>query len=189
MPDSIWTATLAAFRDRLASLEPAPAGVSTAAVSAIFGLGLLTKVLLVASRRKDYAGDRELVGNLLDDARNKSELLSQLADEDIEAFHQYLDCVRQKKPIDAAIREAIEVPLQVARTAASGRDLCEAATGLIHAVVAPDLGTAAAMLTAAVQSTLLTVKSNLQQLPDGDPYRVEVTAELTRLSLRFRADR
>jgi formiminotetrahydrofolate cyclodeaminase len=189
MPDSIWTATLASFRDRLASLEPVPAGVSTAAVSAIFGLGLLTKVLLVASRRKDFAGDRELVGNLLDDARNKSETLSQLADEDIQAFHQYLDCLRQKKPIDAAIRKAIDVPLQVARIAASGRDLCEAATGLIHADVAPDLGTAAALLTAAVQSTLLTVKSNLQQLPDGDPYRVEVTAELTRLSLRFRADR
>jgi len=189
MRDSIWTATLAAFRDRLASLEPVPAGVSAAAVTAIFGFGLLTKVLLVASGRKDFAGDRELVASLLDDARNKSELLSQLADEDIEAFHQYLDCLRQKTPVDAAIRMAIEVPLKVARTAACGVDLCKAATGLIHAFVAPDLGTAAALLTAAVQSTLLTVKSNLQQLPPGDPYRVEVTAELTRLSLRFRADR
>jgi formiminotetrahydrofolate cyclodeaminase len=189
MPDSIWTATLAGFRDRLASLEPVPAGVSAAAVSAIFGLALLTKVLLVASRRKDFAGDRELVGNLLDEARNKSNLLSQLADEDIEAFHQYLDCMRQKKPIDAAIRKAIEIPLNIARIAASGRELCEAATGLIHAFVAPDLGTAAALLTAAVQSTLLTVTSNLQLLPDGDPYRVAVTDELTPLSLRFRADR
>jgi methenyltetrahydrofolate cyclohydrolase len=189
MPDSIWAATLSAFRDRLASLEPAPAGVSAAAVSAIFGLGLLTKVLLVASRRKDFAGDRQFVRNLLEDARDQSALLSQLADDDIEAFHQYLDCLRQKTAVDAAIRKAIEVPLNVARIAASGVDLCEAATGLIHAFVAPDLGTAAALLTATVQSTLLTVKSNLQQLPDGDPYRVEVTAELTRLSLRFRADR
>ena len=189
MPDSIWTATLAAFRDRLASLEPVPAGVSAAAVSAIFGLGLLTKVLLVASRRKDFAGDRELVAKLLDDARGKSEILSRLADDDIQAFHQYLDSLRQKTAVDAAIRKVVDVPLQVARAAASGVDLCEAATGLIHDVVAPDLGTAAALLTAAVQSTLLTVKSNLQQLPDGDPYRVEVTAELTQLSLRFRADR
>jgi methenyltetrahydrofolate cyclohydrolase len=189
MPDSIWTATLAAFRDRLASLEPVPAGVSAAAVGAIFGFGLLTKVLLVASRRKDFVGDRELVGNLLADARSKSQTLSQLADEDIQAFHQYLDCLRQKKPIDAAIRKAIEIPLNVARTAAAGLDLCEVATGLIHAFVAPDLGTAAALLTAAVQSTLLTVKSNLQQLPDGDSYRVAITAELTPLSLRFRADR
>src|ERR1700722_16163313 len=126
MPDSIFTATLAAFRDRLASLEPAPAGVSSASVSATLALGLLIKVLLVASRRKDFAGDREIVGKLLVDARNKSELLSQLADEDIEAFHQYLDCMRQKKPLDAAIRKAIEVPLNIARTAASGVDLCEA---------------------------------------------------------------
>ena len=39
MSDSIWTATLATFRDRVAGLEPVPAGVSAAAVSATFGLG------------------------------------------------------------------------------------------------------------------------------------------------------
>ena len=46
--------------------------------------------------------------------------------------------------------------------------------------VAPDLGTA---------EELLTVNFNLQQLPEDDPYRVEVTAELTLLSQPFRADR
>ena len=59
--DSIWTNTLAAFRDRLGSLESVPAGVSAAAVSATLGLGLLTKVLEVARKRKDFAGDRDLV--------------------------------------------------------------------------------------------------------------------------------
>jgi formiminotetrahydrofolate cyclodeaminase len=79
--------------------------------------------------------------------------------------------------------------LNIARAAASGLGLCHQAKDLIHAFVAPDLGTAAALLSAAVRSTLLTVEFNLQQLPEDDPYRVEVMAELTRLSLRFRADR
>jgi formiminotetrahydrofolate cyclodeaminase len=189
MSDSIWTAALATFRDRLGSLEPVPAGVSAAAVSATLGLGLLIKVLEIASKRKDFAGDRQLVDTLVHDARNKSQMLAHLADEDIVAFHQYLDCLRRKESTGAAIRKAIEIPLKIARASASGLALCEQATGLVHAFVAPDLGTAEELLTAAVRSTLLSVNSNLQQLPEDEPYRVEVAAELTLLSQRFRADR
>jgi formiminotetrahydrofolate cyclodeaminase len=189
MSDSIWSAALATFRDRLAGLEPVPAGVSAAAVSATFGLGLLIKVLEIASKRKSFAGDRKLVESLIHEARNKSQILAHLADDDVAAFHQYLDCLRRKESTGAAIRKAIEIPLKIARASASGVALCEQATGLVHAFVAPDLGTAEELLTAAVRSTLLSVNSNLQQLPEDEPYRVEVTAELTLLSQRFRADR
>jgi formiminotetrahydrofolate cyclodeaminase len=184
MEGSIWTATLASFRDRLASAEPAPAGVSAAAVSATFGLGLLTKVLEIASKRKDFAGDRELVRSLFNDARSQSLTLSRLADEDIAAFDEYLDCLRRKQPTDAAIRRAIEVPLNVARAAASGLDLCEKAAGLVHAFVASDLGAASSLLHAAVLATLMTVDFNVQQLPEGDPYRGEVTSEILRLAAK-----
>ncbi len=184
MEGSIWTATLASFRDRVAGAEPVPAGVSAAAVSATLGLGLLTKVLEIASQRKDFAGDRELVGSLFNDARDQSQTLSRLADEDIAAFHQYLDCLRRKQPMGAAIRRAIEVPLNVARAAAAGLDLCDKATGLIHAFVAPDLGAAATLLRGAVRATLFSVNFNVQQLPSGDPYRNEVTAEALRLAAK-----
>jgi methenyltetrahydrofolate cyclohydrolase len=180
--DSIWTGTLAAFRDRVAGLDPVPAGVSAAAVSGTLGLGLLTKVLEIATKRKDFAGDRDLVSALLNDARRLSETLSRLADEDIAAFHEYLDCMRRKQPTGAAMRQAIEVPLQVARAAASGLDLCDQSAGLVHAFVAPDLGTASTLLTATLESCLLTVTFNIQQLMEGDPYRSEVTSELSRLA-------
>jgi len=181
MSDSIWSTTLSAFRDRIAGLEPVPAGVSAAAVSATLGLGLLTKVLEIASHRKDFSGDRELVDSLLHEARNRSQLLVHLADEDIVAFHQYLDCLRRKESTGAAIRKAIEIPLSVARAASSGIKLCEQATGLVHAFVAPDLATAAALLSAAVRSTLRTVEFNVEQLPEADPYRIEVAAETRRI--------
>ena len=182
MRDSIWTATLASFRDRLASVEPVPAGVSTAAVSGTFGLGLLTKVLEIASKRKDFAGDRALVRTLLHDARGLSETLSRLADDDVAAFDEYLDCLRRKQPTDAALRRTIEVPLNVARTAASGLDLCAKAAGLAHAFVASDLGAASTLLAAAVGASLLSVHYNVQQLPEGDPYRGAVSSEISRLA-------
>ncbi len=179
--DSIWTGTLAAFRDRVAGLEPVPAGVSAAAVSGTLGLGLLTKVLEIASKRKDFAGDRDLVRALLADARRLSETLSRLADDDIAAFHEYLDCLRRKQPTDAAMRQAIEVPLRVARAAASGLDLSEQAKDLVHAFVASDLGAASILLAATLSASLLTANFNIRQLPEDDPYRREATFELSRL--------
>jgi formiminotetrahydrofolate cyclodeaminase len=176
MSDSIWNATLEQFRDRLASVESVPAGVSTAAVSAACAIGLLTKVLKIVSRRKDFGGDRSLVSALLNQAQEASQKLSRLADRDIVVYRE-------------RSREMISVPIDVARAAAAGLALCHQAKPLVHALIAPDLGTAEELLTAAVRSTLLTVAFNLQQLPEDDPYRIEVTAELTLLSPPFRADR
>jgi formiminotetrahydrofolate cyclodeaminase len=174
--DSIWTDTLEEFRDHLAGTESVPAGVSTAAVSAAFAIGLLTKVVKIASRRKDFSGDRSLVTALLNQAQEASQTLSLLADRDIVAYRE-------------RSRDMITVPIDVARAAAEGLALCDQAKPLVHALLAPDLSTAEELLTAAVRSTLLTVSFNLQQLPEDDPFRIRVTAELTLLSPPFRADR
>jgi formiminotetrahydrofolate cyclodeaminase len=182
MSASIWTTTLEQFRDRMASHEPVPAGVTAAAVSAVFALALLAKVLQVTLRHKEFAGDRELVSALLDDARNLFGILEHLADDDVAAFQDYLDCVRSKQSTDSALRKTIEVPLNVARAASLGIGLCETSAGHVHRVVAPDLGVASALLEGAVRSTLVTLKSNLEQLPDGDPFRDEVTSEILQLA-------
>jgi formiminotetrahydrofolate cyclodeaminase len=157
--------------------------VTVAAVSATLALALLSKVLQVTRNRKDFVGDPGLVDALLDDARNTSQTLSHLADDDVAAYHEYLDCLRRKQPTGAAIRRTIDVPLNVARTASAGIALCEKASGHVHKVVAPDLGIAAGLLAGAVRSTLVTVNANLQQLPQDDPYRLEVAAEANRLAI------
>jgi formiminotetrahydrofolate cyclodeaminase len=176
MSESIWSSTLATFRDRLAGTESVPAGVSTAAVSAALALSLLGKVLAIAARRKNFSGDRAVAESLIAQAREQALNLSRLADRDIVAYRE-------------RSREMITVPVDVVRAAMEGLALCGQATPLVHAVLEPDLGTAAALLTAAVQSTLRTADFNLRQLPENDPYRAEATAELTRLSQLFRADR
>jgi formiminotetrahydrofolate cyclodeaminase len=181
MSDSIWTAPLATFCDRVASLDPVPAGVSAAAVSATLGLALLAKVLEIASKRKDFSGDRELTASLLHQARNQSQILVQLAEEDIVVYRRYLDALRRKESIDEARRKTIEIPLTIARTSASGIALCGHAAGLIHAALAPDLVTARALLAAAVESTLSTVDANLKQFPSSDPYGELAAAEAREL--------
>jgi len=174
MPESIWSSTLAEFRDRLASVESVPAGVSTAAVSAAFALGLVIKVLAIASGRRDFKGDRSLVAALIDDVRAHSRILEECADQDIAAFRQ-------------RSRAAIEVPLRAAQAAASGMSLCKRAEGMIHAAVAPDAAAAGEILSGAVKAILCSLEFNLRQLKEDDPYRLEVAARLQLLSATKKA--
>jgi formiminotetrahydrofolate cyclodeaminase len=169
MPESIWKATLEGFRGRVASTAPTPAGVSTAAVSASLGLGLLIKVLGIAKKRKDFSGDPARVEEMLRSAQIELTRLEHFADDDIAAFDEYMACRRLPGDADAlaaALRRAIEVPLEAAAAASRGLELCAAATGLTPASIAPDLGSAAALLAGAVRAMLLSVDANVRELAD-----------------------
>src|SRR5579863_4645368 len=100
MDNSVWTGTLAAFREKACGTDPVPASVAISAVTASLALALLAKVLAIAGRRKDLSA-------LLDAARAESARMAHLVDEDIEAFNEYMECKRQGRDLTAAIRKAI----------------------------------------------------------------------------------
>ena len=158
---TVWTETLEAFRQKLASREPVPAGVSASAVTASLALGLLIKVLDITRNRKSFTGDAEQFQRLIHAARNEAQRLAQCADDDIAAYQAYL--------ADHSItRPAIEVPLVAAESAAAGLKLCRDATPLINETLAPDLQTASALLTAAIESIVGSIESNLQRETDRE---------------------
>lgn len=169
MPDSIWNATLEEFRARLASIEPAPAGVSTLAVSACLALGLFEKVLQVTRKRKDFRGDPQKIEELLASTRQEAQRLRQCADEDITAYREYM-ATRRSPQEAAALRKAIDVPMAAARSATAALGLCQEAVTLVPASVAADLGAVAALLLANVRATLLSVDSNLKQVTGAAHY-------------------
>ena len=147
-----------------------PAGVSVAAVSATLGVSLLQKVLEIVAKRKSFAGDPGELSSVRQAAKNEAERLARCADEDIAAYRAYL-AARRLKTGDAeasSLRAVIETPLQAARSALSGLDLCAAAAGMVKGAVAADLGTAAILLAGAVRALLLSVDVNLRQLPDRE---------------------
>ena len=175
MPASIRESTVEQFRSAVASVNPMPAGVSASAVSASFALGLLAKVLEVSGRRKDFAGDRSKLSDLLATAKDESQRMVRFAEDDIAAFHAYMTAVRlphataseqeeRTRAMSSALREAIEMPLGAARAAAAGIGLCADAAGMAHAAVAADLGAAAALLASALRVFLLCADSNVSQL-------------------------
>jgi formiminotetrahydrofolate cyclodeaminase len=80
------------------------------------------------------------------------------------------------------MREAIKVPMDAARSAIRGIELCREATALFSTgLTAADLGAAASLLRGAAQAMLLSVEANLTYLTDDDPFRQEIVSDLPKV--------
>jgi formiminotetrahydrofolate cyclodeaminase len=157
MDRSVWAGTLAEFREKACGTDPVPASVAISAITASLAMALLAKVLAIAGKKKDLSG-------LLDAARAESDRLARLADEDVEAFNQYMECKRQGGDLTAAVRQAIDVPMEAARSALRGLELCVGAAGVVRGLMAADVGASAALLSAAVRAMLLSVDFNVRAM-------------------------
>lgn len=172
MSASIWSDTLAEFRDKVRGTDPVPAGVSILAVTASLALALIAKVLRIKNAET----------SLLDAVEQESTELAQLADRDVRAFERYLECVRSKHPKDEAMRDAIRVPMDATRSALRGLELCRKAAPIFSTgLTAADLSVAASLLRNSAQAMLLSVEANLTHLAENDPFRQEIVAALPEL--------
>jgi formiminotetrahydrofolate cyclodeaminase len=166
MKSTVSDSTIESLRGHIAGAkDPIVAGVAVSAVSAGLGMALLALTLKVASRRKDFAGDRARLTRLLNAVNKESVRLVRCADQDIAAYQNYRDSLKRKRGIEAALRRIIETPLEAAASAVRGLDLCARAVSVVPLSVASDLGAAEALLAGAVRGILLTVDVNLLQLP------------------------
>jgi formiminotetrahydrofolate cyclodeaminase len=167
--------TLERFREAAASTHPTPAGVAVAAVSASFAFGLLVKALAVSGRKDAQSLDPGKLEPLLSAAHAESRRMLQLATDDGAAFEAYLTATRmprstererleRERALDAALQQAIDLPLAAARSAAAGLELCAAALAVTHRVVLADLATAATLLGGALRAYLFCAQSNVGQL-------------------------
>jgi formiminotetrahydrofolate cyclodeaminase len=163
---SIRTTTVEDFCAQIGGSKPVPAGVSISAVSAAMALSLLAKVLDITARRKDFRGDRSRIDALIAASRVESAGLTELADADVRAFDDYLACVRSPGKTGAAdaMCKCVEVPLEGARAALRGMDLCAEGVAMVHGLTAADLAMAATMLHAALRAMLISVDFNLRLL-------------------------
>jgi formiminotetrahydrofolate cyclodeaminase len=150
-------------------------------------MSLLALTLKVASKRKDFSGDRTRLIKLMAAVKKESALLARCADQDIAAYQQYRDSLKSKRGVEAALRRIVETPLEAAGSAARGVDFCEEAVSLAPLSVVSDLGAAATLLAGSVKAILLTVDVNLRQLPPDSKLRVK--AGKTRRDLETRATR
>ncbi|MBW4051956.1 MAG: cyclodeaminase/cyclohydrolase family protein [Proteobacteria bacterium] len=190
MTSPISDSTLERFRAAAASGDPAPAGVAVAAVSAGFALGLAAKALAVSARRGPQSAELAKLEPLTATLRSQSSRMLELAAGDAAAFEAYLACVRlpyakdeerieRRHALDAALRQAIDLPLAAARAAAAGLQLCAEALPMTDLVVLADLAAAVTLLCGSLRAFLLCAESNVRVLGPRDSSHAARLAEET----------
>ncbi|MEA3344723.1 MAG: cyclodeaminase/cyclohydrolase family protein [Chloroflexota bacterium] len=187
MPEQFLDKSLAQFLDDLASSAPVPGGGSTAALAGALAAALLSMVGNLTVGKKKYADlpvpDQAQVEGEIKGLLNRSEglrkRLADLAEEDAQAYAELSKAYKmprgtgeekqaRAKAIQAALKDATDVPMRVAEACVGVLDLCTPAAekGNIRAV--SDVGVAALLAEAALRSAALNVLINLGSVEDRD---------------------
>jgi formiminotetrahydrofolate cyclodeaminase len=164
--------------DAFASNEPVPGGGSASALAGAVGASLL---LMVADMTKTRTAAPEETADLADAAarlRPRREELTELVDRDSEAYQAVVAAYKLPKEseaekearrlaIEAAMREATEVPLETMRVCqqALRGAVIVAAAGNPRA--GSDVGVGVELLIAAVRGARMNVDANLASLSDA----------------------
>ncbi|MGH9346942.1 MAG: cyclodeaminase/cyclohydrolase family protein [Vicinamibacterales bacterium] len=170
---------LAELLEAFASSDPVPGGGSASAVAGALGASLL---LMVAGMPKTKTGAPEETADLAETAAHLRPLrdrLTRLVDTDSDAYTAVVAAFKlpkgsdqertaRKAAIQAATRQATEVPLETMRACrdALGHAVVVARSGSRNAT--SDVGVALALLVAGVTGAGLNVDINLGGLTDAD---------------------
>ena len=118
--------------------------------------------------------------------RAESSNLAQLADDDVAAFHLYLECTHEGRAAEAqaAMRKAIEVPMEAARCGVRGIELCAEAADVVAGTLASDLRVAETLVRGAVRGLLTTVQVNIAELHADEAFSEAIMGEWRKLELK-----
>lgn len=188
MTDSLWEGSAGQLLARTASADPTPGGGAIAAVVGAFGVSLVQMAVRVTLRAADETAATQL--QQVDvRAGELQKLFMQAADEDINAFDTLMDAYRMPRDSDAeraaraaaistATLSATRVPLALARAAADGIALGDAARPLVKDSIASDVLAGRDLLRGAGLAALRTAEINLPALEaSGQPDAAELRAE------------
>ncbi len=177
MAEPLLAQPIGPFLDSLASSAPTPGGGSVAAMSGAMAAGLVSMVCALTVGKKQYADIEEEVRGIHDRAEALRRELQSLAEQDIEVFSRLsaayklprtteADAATRHAAIQQATRLAAEVPLRTAQAAAAILHLCTALAPRVGRLIVSDIGVAAILARATVQSAILNIEINLSGLED-----------------------
>jgi len=164
--------TLAGFVLETASESPAPGGGSVAAALGALGAALGTMVANLSSHKRGWDERWDEFSEWAERGKVAQTELLALVDRDTEAFNAIMaawrtDPAERKAAIEAATKQAIEVPLRVMEVALASMDVLEgmAREGLEASV--SDAGVGALCARSAVLGAHLNVRINAKDLEDA----------------------
>jgi glutamate formiminotransferase/formiminotetrahydrofolate cyclodeaminase len=168
------------FCDQLSVDSPAPGGGSAAALTGALASALVAMVANLTVKNRDYRVHWEEMRSLAPRAQEIKENLLTAIDDDTRAFNNWMDTARSGGDVQAAVREAVEVPLRVLRLARETVDLAGIVAEKGMQVSLSDSGVAASAARTAAEGACMNVLINLGEIADIG-YRESVKSEALRL--------
>ncbi len=165
--------SLKAFVDELGSDSPAPGGGSVAALVASLSAALTSMVGNLTVGRKGSEAHFAAADVLANSAQALKTRMLRAIDEDTEAFDRFMEASRLPKStpaeiehrtrvLDAATRQAIQVPLGVVTQCVSAAKLAQDMLPIGNPNAASDAATAGSCALAAAEGALYNVLTNLK---------------------------
>lgn len=162
---------LKAFADETASESPAPGGGSISAYIGSLGISLATMVANLSSHKVGWDARWKEFSDWAEQGQRLKDRLLRLVDEDTHAFNQIMAAFSLPKQTDAekqirtaaiqaATKNAIEVPLQVMRLSLQSMDVIRAMAETGNPNSVSDAGVGALCARSAVMGAYLNVKIN-----------------------------
>jgi len=166
-----------AFLDALASKEPVPGGGSSAALGGALGAALTSMVCNLTIGKKGYEDVQDAMVDLLETSESLRRELVALLEADTQVYGKLMAVYRQshktpeqkrerKARLQAAYKEAAEVPLAIAECCARIVDLTLPAAEMGNRWLVSDAGVGVLLAEACLQGALLNVYINLSSIKD-----------------------
>lgn len=171
--------TLIDFADTTASESPAPGGGSVSAYAGALGVALGTMVANLSAGKKGWEKQISYFSDWAERGQAIKDKLVFLVDEDTNAFNAIITAVRMPKATEEekeqrkiamreATRYAIQIPLEVMKTAFEAFDLVDAMVEKGNVNSISDAGVGGLCLKTAIHGAYLNVKINCAGFDDAD---------------------
>jgi len=158
----------------LSSKSPVPGGGSAAALVGATGAALISKVANFTVGKEKYKGVEKEMTGVLERSELIRENFNKLCSEDAiaykklsDAFKAFKDDKNRKAKIQDALREAVNVPLEICKASHEAVKLALVTAEKGNPNLVTDAGIASLMLKCAFRSGLLNVEINLKSITDG----------------------
>ncbi|MFD1702353.1 methenyltetrahydrofolate cyclohydrolase [Methylopila henanensis] len=172
--------TLGVFLDELASEAPTPGGGGAAAISGAMGAALVSMVANLTVGKPKYAEVEEQVKAVLAKSEALRAKLTDAIADDVKAFDAVMGAYGLPKgeddaakaartaKIQAALKEATDVPLEAARLCREAIELSAEIAEIGNLNVISDAGVAVQSAYAGLMSAALNVRVNAKSIKDRD---------------------
>jgi len=174
--------TVRKYLEDLGAKTPAPGGGSVAAFQGSLGCGLLLMVANYTKGKEKYKEFEKDIVKAIDSLNKIKTELSDLIDKDVQAYTKLSEAykTKDKQSIQSALKEALQVPLNISKAASSGLAIAEEMEKKGNVNLITDVAIAAILLDGAFYSGKLNVDINIVQIEDLT-FKREVSRLMTKL--------